>query len=212
MLVSRTVRTALCRIKGLHAPPPLLPRAQNSCKGRSSCIASLSGVGQPCWPKPAPRPAARSRQAAMHRLQPSLYAQSGETRAQPRPGRRREACSRRAARGARRACQASRSCQKVMRPALSEDTSGVPCGLHAVQSTLAAPASLSVATTAPARSACCARGAPAPAPRQPAAACAPGCVRWGMQGCQDNGLTLTCCHSGCNELKIRSFNTHIIPG
>ena len=117
-----------------------------------------------------------------------------------------------AARGARRACQASRSCQKVMRPALSEDTSGVPCGLHAVQSTLAAPASLSVATTAPARSACCARGAPAPAPRQPAAACAPGCVRWGMQGCQDNGLTLTCCHSGCNELKIRSFNTHIIPG
>jgi hypothetical protein len=99
MLVSRTVRTALCRIKGLHAPPPLLPRAQNSCKGRSSCIASLSGVGQPCWPKPAPRPAARSRQAAMHRLQPSLYAQSGETRAQPRPGRRREACSRRAARG-----------------------------------------------------------------------------------------------------------------
>ncbi len=52
--------------------------------------------------------------------------------------------------------QVERSCQKVTRPALSDDTSGVPCGLQAVHSTLAAPdASLSVRTTGPARSACC---------------------------------------------------------
>ena len=54
-----------------------------------------------------------------------------------------------------RGAQVARSCQKVTRPALSEDTSGVPCGLQAVHSTLAAPASFSVRTTAPARSACC---------------------------------------------------------
>lgn len=59
--------------------------------------------------------------------------------------------------------QVERSCQKVTRPALSDDTSGVPCGLQAVHSTLAAPdASLSVRTTGPARSACCAPPPTAP--------------------------------------------------